>query len=375
MTPDGPDLPDESRAGDEDGGGSEAPARPPGRRRRTVALVALLAAVAGGSAIVLAARGGDCPPAGAALEVAGETVTVDALERRVELLEALYGLTPPPASDEEKSDAFLRDLAKSMAVALIIDAEVDDRDLPVAERAVRDALDRYIADRYGDGGRAAFVRSLGDQGVNEAEVLAEFRRLLETRRLFDAVTGDLEVSAAEVEAAFGERRDELAIQERRTLRHLVVATLDEARVALDRLRGGEDFAAVAADVSLDAATKDAGGELGSLTKAELAPPFAEAAFAAEPGTPFGPVETDLGFHVGVVEDVTPGRPRTLEEVREPLREQLVGERRLARWRGFLGERIAAADACYADRYLPSDPEAPPPDLTGDPAQTTPTTGS
>lgn len=364
MTTGEPELPDEPQAGDEGGG----------RRRRTVALVAVLVVVAAGSAIALATRGGDCPPPGAALEVAGETVTVEALERRVELLEALYGLSPPPASDEEKSDAFPRDLAKSMAVALIIDEEVDDRNLQVADKAVRDALDRYIADRYGDGGRAAFVRSLGDQGVNEAEVLAEFRRLLETRRLFEAVTAEVEVSPADVEAAFAQRRDEVAIQERRTLRHLVVATEEEARAALARIRAGETFAAVAADVSLDEATKDAGGELGSRAKAELVPPFAEAAFAAEPGEPFGPVETDLGFHVGVVEDVTPGRPRTLEEVREPLREQLVGERRLARWRDFLGERIAAADACYADRYLPSDPEAPPSDLTRDPAQTTPTTG-
>lgn len=368
-------MTDETNSPDRPAAGEDPPAGAPGRsRRRAVALVAVLAVVVGGSAIALATRGGACPPDGAVLEVAGETVTVDELERRVEVLEALYGLTPPPASEEERADAFPRDLAKSMAVAVIIDGEVDDRDLMVADRAVRDALDRYIADRYGEDGRADFVRALGDQGLSEDDVLGEFRRLLQTRRLFDAVTDDVEVSGAEVDAAFAERQDQLAIPERRSLRHLVVATEEEARAALTRLQEGEPFAQVAADVSLDEATRDAGGELGSLSAAELAPAFAEAAFAAEPGMPFGPVRTDLGFHVGVVDEVTPGRSPTLEEVREPLRERLVGEQRLARWRDYLGERIAGADACYADRYLPPDPDAPPPDLTGDPAQTTPTTG-
>jgi peptidyl-prolyl cis-trans isomerase C len=121
---------------------------------------------------------------------------------------------------------------------------------------------------------------------------------------------------------------------------------------------------VATEVSLDNATKAAGGELGSLAARELAPAFAQAAFAAAPGTPFGPVRTDLGWHLGVVEEVTPGRPVTLEEVRSPLREQLIGERRLARWRSYLGELIVDSDACYADRFRPADPNAPPSDLPG-----------
>jgi peptidyl-prolyl cis-trans isomerase C len=359
---DEPEVP-EPQAADEPRAEESARRRPPGR---PVALVAVLAVLVGGSAVALAARGGAaCPPEGAALAVSGRKVTVDELERRVEVLKALYGLSPPPASDKAKSDAFPRDLAKSMAVGLMIDEEVTDRELRVADKTVRDALDRYVADAFPEGGRARFVEALGNQGVSEANVLAEFRRLLETRRLFDVVTGQVTVSDAEVESAYAERKDRLAIAERRRLRHLVVADEAAARTALTRIQKGAAFAAVATEVSLDAATKAAGGELGSLSAAELAPAFAQAAFAAVPGSPFGPVQTDLGWHVGVVEDITPGRAVSLDEVREPLRQQLIGERRLARWRKFLGQRIAGSDACYADRFRPADPDAPPPDITGD----------
>jgi peptidyl-prolyl cis-trans isomerase C len=329
-----------------------------------VALAVVAALLAGGGAVAVAARGGGCPPDGAALAVGGSKVTVDELERRVEVLRALYGLTPPPASDKAKSAAFSRDLAKSMAVALMIDREVADRNLAVGDKTARDALDRYIADAFPEGGRATFVEALGNQGVSEADVLSEFRRLLETRRLFDVVTGDVKVSDAEVETAFAERKDRLAIAERRTLRHLVVADEAAAQAALARIRGGAAFATVAGEVSLDAATKAAGGELGSLTAAELDPAFRDAAFAAAVKVPFGPVRTDRGWHVGVVEEITPGRAVTLDEVREPLREQLVGERRLDRWRRYLGEVIVDADACYAPRFRPADPDAPPSDITG-----------
>ncbi|MGH8971869.1 MAG: peptidylprolyl isomerase [Acidimicrobiia bacterium] len=371
---------DEPQPPDEPAGGAgEVADQPPGPRRRgrIVGLVVVAAILAGGGAVALTTRGRGCPPEGAALAVGGRKVTVDELERRVEVLRALYGLTPPPASDEAKSDAFSRDLAKSMAVALMIDGEVADRNLAVGDKTARDALDRYIADAFREGGRARFVEALGNQGVSEADVLSEFRRLLETRRLFDVVSGEVKVSDADVEAAFAERRDRLAIAERRQLRHLVVADEAAAQAALGRIRGGAAFAKVAGEVSLDAATRAAGGELGSLTAAELAPSFAQAAFAAAVDVPFGPVQTDLGWHVGVVEEITPGRAVTLDEVREPLRQQLIGERRLDRWRTYLGDLIVEADACYADRFRPADPDAPPSDITDTPSvpgSAPPTTG-
>ncbi len=363
--PDETRSPGEPRTPDEPAADTVAGDQPVRHRGRVVALVVLAVAVlAGGGAVALAGRGGGCPPDGAALAVGGRKVTVDELERRVEVLQALYGLTPPPASDKAKSDAFSRDLAKSMAVALMIDGEVADRNLGVADKTARDALDRYIANAFPEGGRAKFVEALGNQGVSEADVLSEFRRLLETRRLFDVETGDVKVTDADVETAFADRKDRLAIAERRKLRHLVVADEAAAQGALTRIRGGAAFATVAGEVSLDAATKGAGGELGTLTAAELDPAFRDVAFAAAVNVPFGPVRTDRGWHVGVVEEIIPGRAVTLDEVRQPLRDQLVGERRLERWRKYLGELIVDADACYAARFRPTDPDAPPPDLGG-----------
>ena len=338
-----------------------------------VALVALLAGA--GTAVALGNRGSSCPGKGNALKVEGATVSGPEFGRRIELLRALYDVRPP--TDEAKLAAFRGDAAKGMAVAVLVSQDVAERNLQVADKTVRDGLDRFIAQRYPEGGRTQFIQALGNYGISEDDVLGEFRRLLETRSLYQAVTADVTVSDDQVTKVFNERKEQLAVPERRTLRHLVVKTEDDAKRALGRINGPERFEAVAKDVSLDTSTKDKGGELGAVSRAQLDPAFGTAAFQAADGATFGPVQTKNGWHVGLVEEVTAGRPVTLEEVRDALRDTLVGEGRLGKWRGYLGDRIKEADACYAKGNRPADPKGAPADITpstlNPSPETTPTT--
>jgi peptidyl-prolyl cis-trans isomerase C len=204
---------------------------------------------------------------------------------------------------------------------------------------------------------------LGTYGVSENDVLGEFRRILETSSLFQSVTADVKVSEDEISKAFGERKEQLAVPDRRHLRFLVVATEDEAKKALTRIKGAETFEQVAKAVSIDPTTKGQGGDLGTVSQAQLDPTFGAAAFAAAKRSPFGPVMTKNGWNVGLVEDVIPGHAVTLAEVHDPLRDTLVAEARLAAWRKYLGDRLQHASACYAKGNRPADPKAPPPDIT------------
>ena len=339
------------------------------RRYRVPIIVVVIALIAGGAAVVLASGGGSCPSGGAAIEVEGTTVTEDELSRRAELVEALYGLSPPAEAD--RADSYRRELAKSVATAVIIDQEAERRDIVVPERTVRDTLARYIADFFPEGGRDQFVQAMGDKGVSEAEVLGEFRQIQTTFRVLDRVSGDVAVSDADVTAAYEERKDELVVPERRRIGHIVVGGEPEATGALERLRGGEPFADVTKAVSLDASTKDTGGDLGPRAAAELEKTFADAAFAVGQGEFFGPVQTRFGWHVGLVEEIVAGRALTAEEAREPLREQLLAERKLAAQRDYVASLLRDTDVCYADRFRPARPNDPPPGVTPGQEGTTP----
>jgi hypothetical protein len=68
-------------------------------------------------------------------------------------------------------------------------------------------------------------------------------------------------------------------------------------LAQERLEAGESFASVAADLSADASSADAGGDLGWVAINYLVERYAEAVRDAELNTLIGPVETEFGLHL------------------------------------------------------------------------------
>lgn len=97
------------------------------------------------------------------------------------------------------------------------------------------------------------------------------------------------------------------------MRHILVESEAEAEAVMDRLDAGEDFGTVAGEVTID--TVSGGDYIGGcpVTFGGLTPPVALAAVAAPLNEAFGPVESDFGFHVLLVEQRDP--PPTVEELR------------------------------------------------------------
>jgi foldase protein PrsA len=83
-----------------------------------------------------------------------------------------------------------------------------------------------------------------------------------------------------------------------------VATEDEAIAVLNRLASGEPFDAVAREVSLDARTRDLGGDLGWFPRGFgwVPPEVEDAAFAGAPGQVQGPIRSgDLYYIIQTIE--------------------------------------------------------------------------
>lgn len=125
--------------------------------------------------------------------------------------------------------------------------------------------------------------------------------------------------------------------------HILVATEDEAVAVTERLAAGEDFAAVATEVSIDTGTGPSGGELGCNAAATYVPEFAAAAAEAPLGEATEPVETEFGYHVIVVESRTVATP---EEVQVLMEEQAVS----VATNEWLLEAITGADVTVEADY-------------------------
>lgn len=90
--------------------------------------------------------------------------------------------------------------------------------------------------------------------------------------------------------------------------HILVNTVEEAQAALDRLAAGEDFGALADEISTDSSPQ---GDLGCRLANRYVDEFALATVEAPVGEPVGPSISQFGYHILLVRERTVA---TIEEV-------------------------------------------------------------
>jgi peptidyl-prolyl cis-trans isomerase C len=106
-------------------------------------------------------------------------------------------------------------------------------------------------------------------------------------------------------------------------RHILVDNEAEAKKIAARIKGGEDFAKVAAEASKDPGSKTEGGDLGWFTKERMVPDFANAAFAMKPGQVSDPIKTQFGWHLIKVEEKRTKPQPTFDELKEQIDQHLI----------------------------------------------------
>ena len=100
----------------------------------------------------------------------------------------------------------------------------------------------------------------------------------------------------------------------------VDAARQAAEAALERIRNGEDFAAVARDVSQDPGSSDLGGDLGYFEKGVMDQAFEDAVFGMKTDDVSDPVRSSFGFHVIKLTAIRPTQGKSYEEAKEEIRQ-------------------------------------------------------
>ncbi|MGE5138569.1 MAG: peptidylprolyl isomerase [Rudaea sp.] len=85
-------------------------------------------------------------------------------------------------------------------------------------------------------------------------------------------------------------------------------SLEEAQKVEARLKAGEDFGKVAAEVSADPSAKTNNGDLGWFGRGQMVKEFEDAAFSQPVGQIGDPVKTDFGYHIIDVIAKDPNHP-------------------------------------------------------------------
>lgn len=130
------------------------------------------------------------------------------------------------------------------------------------------------------------------------------------------------------------------------VRHILTETEEELDSAVARIEAGEDFGAVAAEVSLDVSAPN--GDLGCSPPERYVEPFADASLTAPVGELYYPVTTTYGSHAIVVG--YRGEP-TLELVGDNMTSFLSSQDLNGLWTEWFNEVLQAADAeVTAEQY-------------------------
>lgn len=130
--------------------------------------------------------------------------------------------------------------------------------------------------------------------------------------------------------------------------HILVDSEEKAADIKAQLDGGGDFAALAAEHGTDG-TAQRGGDLGWFVKGDMVPEFGEAAFALEPGTISGPIQTAFGWHIIKLDERRPRAAPPLEEVEQELMGEVVQKAQA----DILAELRAKAEITRPDPPVPA----------------------
>jgi peptidyl-prolyl cis-trans isomerase C len=162
------------------------------------------------------------------------------------------------------------------------------------------------------------------------------------RGALDSLLAEAEVPVEPVEAEqyYRTHESELAVPERLRLHHILVSSEADARRIAQRLAAGEDFAALARELSLDPSAP-AGGDQGEIAIEDL-PAFAQAVTRLGAGEVSDPIRASDGWHLFRLDERLPARRRTFAEVAPEITDRL----RRQRGDALLAQRLAEA----ADKY-------------------------
>jgi foldase protein PrsA len=256
---------------------------------------------------------------GAAAVVGGDRISTQTLQDTVN-----RALKDPSAQQQLGQDrgAFVRSELARLITNVIVERAAADEGVTVTNADIDRELDSLAQQA---GGRKQLIEAASSRGVPEPDLREFIRHFVMQQKLGDKLVAGVAVSQSDLQAAYQQQIDQY---DQVDSAHILLKTKAEADQVLAQVRKTpSSFAALAAAKSLDTGSKANGGELGFQPHSQFVKEFADAIFAAKPGT-FLEVHTKFGWHVVHViahrtTSLAEATPQLKTSLLEPKRQQLL----------------------------------------------------
>jgi peptidyl-prolyl cis-trans isomerase C len=190
----------------------------------------------------------------------------------------------------------------------------DGQSLDPADEAFGLALDELIEQRL-------FSQEAERRGLDRDPEIRRQLELARERVLAAAIYRELDDEARDpnrIAEVYRESQSQLAGRPQVRLRHILAPTREAAQAIQRRLQDGESFADVAFEMSLDRESATEGGYLGEILVDDLEPAFRDLAASLPVGGVGGPIQSQDGWHLVMVEARDQSQAPSMETLREPI---------------------------------------------------------
>jgi parvulin-like peptidyl-prolyl isomerase len=215
-----------------------------------------------------------------------------------------------------------------------------------------------------------FSKQLTQVGQTPEQLSDTIKKMLQQQRWLEGqLAGKTEVTDEEAKKFYEENKTEFQQPETVKASHILFRVnkddsedvvnqkLKAAKSAETRAKKGEDFTALAKELSEEPGAKESGGDLGFFPKDRMVPEFAEVAFTEKVGDISDPVRTQFGWHVIKVTDKKAAGTLPYDEVKEQLIGYLKNKKQEEAAQGLLK---SLRDSAKIENTLPPPAVAPSP---------------
>lgn len=290
------------------------------------------------------------------VKVNGDILTKSELEQRqiAALRQKMNGQVNP---EELKDDARLKQLLAEVTPEVLVSAVNEmllvqrgrELGLHLGDDQFREIVNNIRKEQNLED-EDKFQAALRQEGMTLQDLRNQLERQMLIQRVQQQEVGSkLTITEAEAREYYDQHHDEFTEQASIMLREILVkvesggqgvnvAKDDEAAKKIADIRarivGGQDFGAVASQVS-EAASKANGGLIGPFSRQDMSPELQKLVDAMKPGDVTAPVRTPAGYQIFKLESMKPAALQPFDQVRDLIAEKVSAARTRTEMRKFL----------------------------------------
>ena len=190
-----------------------------------------------------------------------------------------------------------------------------------------------------------FQKFLEAQNITVDKLRKRYKEQIAVRKLHAyEVRQKVSVSPRQIEEYYEEHLDDFSDKEKVKVRTILIkkkafdTDVDPSRALIDKivsdLEGGVSFEELAKQYS-EGMNNAEGGDLGFVEKGDLIPAFDDVLFSLSVGERSGVIETEMGYHIFVVEAKQERKEKNLSEVKEEIRGIIYREKMKERYESWI----------------------------------------